>query len=79
MTYTVWDTTSCRLTLETAADVIAVLFGRKIIPIAVASAITEKTATAGLFVEICSQYVRIATAFLHGFAADLCNQCETVV
>lgn len=79
MTYTTLNTTSRRLTLETSADSIAVLLGREVIPIAVASGVDEKTAAAGLFVEIGSHYVRSATAFLHGLAADLYNQCETVV
>lgn len=65
--------------MEVTADVIAILLSWKIITVTVASGVAEKTAAAGLFVEIGTQYIGITTTLLLRFAADLYNQCETAV
>lgn len=65
---------SDQLTLEIAADGIAILFGREIISVTVAPGIAKQMTATGLFVEVSSQYIGIAMSFLHGLATDLCNQ-----
>jgi len=65
-----------KLTFEVTADVIAVLFGREIIPVTVASGIAEHVAAACLPVEVRPYSVAVAASLLHRLAADLCNQSQ---